>query len=307
MGEIEHYNPTIVYRPGKLQVVPDALSRMTGRCEGPPADTDRFQAMESGSSESGDSSEGGDYVVSHPGAYYRRIVAWLTGDAEMEEEMEIFKEECEKYEMGRKGDALFNEESRRRVIWVLDGMRRLMRIVHEDLGHYGKEGTAQAVRQRFEVASDWWEEGKKVLDGCIPCQLFMTVPNYEPTAAIHPYESKGPFQYWQIDFVGPLEETPLGNQYLITAIDYCTGKAIAYPLPQRSAEAAMDVIEEIVYLRQWPGVRISRFQRPPPPVRHQARSYIPGPSTNERQSRETQPRAGSAPQQDRSGRRPPDR
>jgi hypothetical protein len=26
---------TIVYRPGKLQVVPDALSRMSGRCDGP--------------------------------------------------------------------------------------------------------------------------------------------------------------------------------------------------------------------------------------------------------------------------------
>jgi transposase InsO family protein len=252
MGEIEHYDPTIVYRPGKLQVVPDALSRMAGRCEGPPADTDRFQAMEN-SSESGDSSEDGDDVEPHPSRYYRRIVAWLSGneEAEMEEaemeEMEIFKEECEKYVLGRKKDALFNRRSRRRVIWVLEGMKRLMRIVHEDLGHYGKEATVQAVRQRFEVASDLWEEGKKVLDGCIPCQLFMTVPNYEPTAAIHPYESKDPFQYWQIDFVGPLEETPLGNQYLITAIDYCTGKAIAYPLPRRSAEAAMDVIEEIVW------------------------------------------------------------
>jgi hypothetical protein len=62
---------------------------------------------------------------------------------------------------------------------------KVVRIVHEDLGHYGKEATETAVRQRFEVASDLREEGKKVLDACIPCQLFKTVPAYEPTAAIH--------------------------------------------------------------------------------------------------------------------------
>ena len=30
MDEIEHYDPTIIYRPGKLQVVPDALSVRNG-------------------------------------------------------------------------------------------------------------------------------------------------------------------------------------------------------------------------------------------------------------------------------------
>jgi Integrase core domain len=85
------------------------------------------------------------------------------------------------------------------------------------------------------------------LDACIPCQLFKRVPDYEPTAAIHPYDSKEPFQYWQIDFVSPLVETTLGNVYLITAIDYCTGKAIAYPLPNRSAAAAIDMLEEIIW------------------------------------------------------------
>ena len=42
MDEVEHYDPTIVYRPGKLQIVPDAFSRMAGQSEGEPADTDHF-------------------------------------------------------------------------------------------------------------------------------------------------------------------------------------------------------------------------------------------------------------------------
>jgi hypothetical protein len=43
MGEIEHFDPLIVYRPGKEQVVADALSRMPGaREDGEPADKELF-------------------------------------------------------------------------------------------------------------------------------------------------------------------------------------------------------------------------------------------------------------------------
>src|SRR5579859_5288834 len=46
MNEIEHYDPMIEYRPGHLQVVPDALSCIPGAHEdGNPADTDRFILM----------------------------------------------------------------------------------------------------------------------------------------------------------------------------------------------------------------------------------------------------------------------
>jgi hypothetical protein len=46
MNEIEHYDPRIEYRPGRLQVVPDALSRIPGaREEGEPADTDRLTLL----------------------------------------------------------------------------------------------------------------------------------------------------------------------------------------------------------------------------------------------------------------------
>src|SRR5947199_7570136 len=47
INEIEHFNPIIAYQPGKLQIVPDALSRMPGlREEGEPADTDNFLTVE---------------------------------------------------------------------------------------------------------------------------------------------------------------------------------------------------------------------------------------------------------------------
>ena len=111
------------------------------------------------------------------------------------------------------------------------------------MGHYGKRATSKAVAQRFKVAKDLWTEGRKALDGCIPCQLFKAAtPNKANTATIYPYGKKGPFELWQIDFVGPWIKTPLGNCYLITAIDYSTAKAIVYPLPARTTQAAVDVI-----------------------------------------------------------------
>ena len=49
MEEIEHYEPQIGYRPGRLQTVPDALSRISGQREtGDSASTDRFFKMEEG-------------------------------------------------------------------------------------------------------------------------------------------------------------------------------------------------------------------------------------------------------------------
>lgn len=47
LGDIEHYNPLYVYRPGSLQVVPDALSRIPGtKEEGPTADSECFTALD---------------------------------------------------------------------------------------------------------------------------------------------------------------------------------------------------------------------------------------------------------------------
>ena len=94
-----------------------------------------------------------------------------------------------------------------------------------------KDPTTKAVRQRFEVAKDLWREGRKVLDECVPCQLFVSIPDTSETATIHPYSVKAPFEFCEVDFVGPWVTTALGNIYLITAIDYRTGKAIAHPLP----------------------------------------------------------------------------
>jgi len=305
MDEVEHYDPTIVYRPGKLQVVPDALSRMAGQSEGEPADTDRFIVAEmedtlftadhadaaenmltqrdsrpvsttesdqpdpcpasttesdehdppsvsrnNVSSDDHGSDDPETNRVNHNSPYYHRIQRYLQKRAELDDVDEKFKHECEKYEL--RDGILYNARTGRRVILDVEIMKETLEFAHKDIGHYGKRATSKAVAQRFEVAKDLWMEGRKVLDGCIPCQLFKATPDKTDTATIHPYGEKGPFELWQIDFVGPWIKTPLGNCYLITAIDYCTAKATVYRLPARLTQVAVDVIDEIVWTYDTP-------------------------------------------------------
>ena len=86
-----------------------------------------------------------------------------------------------------------------------------------------------------------------MLDSCIPCQLYKRVPDATNTATIHPYGTKKAFELWEIDFVGKLLKSNHGNLYIITAIDYATSKALAWALEERSAAAAIAILEDIIW------------------------------------------------------------
>src|SRR5439155_20607780 len=52
-----------------------------------------------------------------------------------------------------------------------------------------------------------------------------------------------PFQRWGIDLIGILPETPSGNRWIITAVDYATG----WPIAKAVKKATKDVIAEFIY------------------------------------------------------------
>ena len=242
LGDIEHFDPKITYRPGPLQKVPDALSRMPGlREEGEPADSDQLNTVEVSNN-----AQTEPITTRHTRMdRYQKLRKYLKAYNIVGKVDNDLKEEASQYTL--RDDKLYHQELNTPVIVTLDDLKAMIKSVHKDLGHYGRSTTLDAVRKRYKVASELWEEGKKVLDSCIPCQLYKNAPNTTNTATIHPYGTKNPFELWEIDFVGPLEKTPRQMEYLITAIDYCTSKTIAYPLTARSAEAAIEVLEEIVW------------------------------------------------------------
>ena len=46
-----------------------------------------------------------------------------------------------------------------------------------------------------------------------------------------------PIQIIGADLIGPLVESPTGNRYILTIIDFCTGWAEAFPLPNKTNES----------------------------------------------------------------------
>ena len=119
--------------------------------------------------------------------------------------------------------------------------------VHHDLGHYGKGRTRIEVQKRYSFPPSVLKRALDTLDACVNCQLYKQPTSKMHTATIHPYEPCAAFERWAMDFVGPLVTTTAGNEYLLTAIDFGTSTAIAVPLPARSAEAAIQLVEDIVW------------------------------------------------------------
>ena len=129
-----------------------------------------------------------------------------------------------------------------------DRLKDIALAVHSDLGHYGWRQTLRAMRIRYRIARELLKEGKEIRDilaPCVPCQLFKRDMTAASTATVHPLGIRKAFTLWEIDFVGPLIDTPCGNAYLITAIDYGTSTALAWPIPARSTGAALEMIEHI--------------------------------------------------------------
>ena len=159
MNEIEHYDPLIIYRPGKLQIVPDALSRMPGVCEGPPADTDRFMAVaetENANANALDASDTADNDTPppRPRRKYLEIRQYLVTKDKLDKTAEELGDLCEDYTVRGESNTLWNKRRDMRCITEPEELKDIMEKVHSDLGHYGKMATEKAVRQRFEVASD---------------------------------------------------------------------------------------------------------------------------------------------------------
>ena len=259
MQDIEHYNPLFTYRRGLLQTVPDALSRMPGlREEGEPADTERFYyvqdfLLEAPEPEPNPSTDQLLAKRARRTKYYERMEKFHKAMRIISNTDDDFKEHAENYQL--RDGVLYNVHLDTPVITNPEDLARIIEDVHKDLGHYGKRTTTNGVRQRYEVATDLWEEGEKVLDACVPCQLYKNVP--EQVAPIHPYGTKKAFELWEIDFVGHLPETPRGGKYLITAIDYGTSRALAWVLDEKSSQAAAEMLMEIIWGHGKPGEIIS--------------------------------------------------
>jgi hypothetical protein len=180
MAEIEHYDPQIGYRPGRLQTVLDALSRMPGQHEkGEPASAEGF--MELGEGE-GEGDEGDDVAhddvderaqdenqetsdtpapaparsmrpkIRHDTRYYENIRRSLWAKSTEEELDEKVISDSEMYVL--KDGALFDKDTGIRIVMELELFKDIVEAIYKDLGHYSKKTTLDAVADRYIIATD---------------------------------------------------------------------------------------------------------------------------------------------------------
>src|SRR5579859_4422875 len=204
MEEIEHYDPQIGYRPGRLQTVPDSLSRISSQLEdGEPASTSSDRLLEIGEGESdsdnghsdnGDNENDNDTPapsmrprIRHDSHYFDQIRRYLEAkQTEHQIEDKIKEDSCD-YEL--KEGTLYFRDTGVQVLADKALFDQVVEAIHKDLGHYGKKTTLDGVADRYIVAMDIWREGGKELDACVPCQLYKPspAPSTKQTATIHSY------------------------------------------------------------------------------------------------------------------------
>ena len=118
--------------------------------------------------------------------------------------------------------------------------------LHADLGHLGEHGTYALAKSRM-----WWptllDDIKTIVRECQPCQLVKS--GSRTVAPLHPLAPAQPFERWGIDFIGRLPKTKKENRWIITAIDYATSWPVAKALPEATAEAVAIFLYEDVFLQ----------------------------------------------------------
>jgi len=195
-----------------------------------------------------DTAEGSKMQPLQPLAHYSAIRQQLESDGQLKDTTEEIRKDSDDYIM-RNGE-LWHIELGTVVIMSEDRLKDIALAVHSDLGHYGWRQTLRAMCIRYRIAKELLKEGKEIrniLAPCVPCQLFKRDMTAASTATVHPLGIRKAFTLWEIDFVGPLIDTPRGNAYLITAIDYGTSTALAWPIPARNMGVALEMIEHIVW------------------------------------------------------------
>ena len=120
----------------------------------------------------------------------------------------------------------------------------LMEKIHSQYGHLSFASLKNVIESRA-----WWpsmdHDLRTFVAACPNCQTHQRQrkgqEKEDHRVVTDPYIQ--PFQRWGIDLIGILPESPSGNRWIITAVDYATG----WPIAKAVKKATKDVIAEFIY------------------------------------------------------------
>lgn len=120
----------------------------------------------------------------------------------------------------------------------------LIREIHE-AAHSGEWRTYQ------KLSMNWYWPGqqgdvRRYVRACQTCQTQKNGKTAQPRTRHRLYAGR-PWQRIAIDFAGPLDRTPRGNEYILVITDHFTRWSDAFPLRAATAENVVKVLDERVF------------------------------------------------------------
>lgn len=167
---VEHFNPTIVYRPGKNQQAANALSQILGFPLETSSDNDEIEDNLAVEEEMPNQIDPHNETLK----FFDALTTYLgEGNIEDEKLESRIAKEAVHYEL-RDGKLwrYMGNGKRLPVLYKFDDVWGVLERLHEDLGHYGSTITTEAAKKRYYIP-DLATEVKEIVNCCIPCQLYL--------------------------------------------------------------------------------------------------------------------------------------
>ena len=116
----------------------------------------------------------------------------------------------------------------------------VLRELHDHCGHLSTQKTLEQVRKRFY----WFDHARDIEIYCRSCHTCgsRNGPIPRPRAPMVSIKSGYPLERIQIDILGPLPETDVGNKYVAVVVDTYTKWPEAYALENQEAETVAQVV-----------------------------------------------------------------
>jgi transposase InsO family protein len=240
---IFNYDFECIYRPGILNVIPDALSRAY------PDDLWTNNTLESGGS-------GNPKMLKEiAAATITEIDYHEVEETDSDIVMETISEEEKKHEEEVEKrlakiivpigtpfvHQIQSEDQERELVTDADKQNELMQIVHE-FGHLGANAMVKEIHNRGQTWPKLKEACLKWVSQCGPCQHFnIARKGYHPLKAIH---ARLPGEHVAID-LATFDTSTEGNTFALVMVDICTRFVFLEALPNKEAKTVAKALFKI--------------------------------------------------------------